>query len=269
MSLKRLAILLAILIFLAGVGIAWLWQYAYTPEGRARVIIAQLKGDTTSLRGWMLQHHIVRPGFVELPIIEQIQFPSSREIAATNEMAKLGPDVMPVVIEALQDDGDVRLMAIRACGKFRDPAAIEPLAKCMRETKRNFLSANPSATWDCEGTFQLLCLESMAEIGPEAYVPLMEASRGFDSDTRGMIPVDISEKWRLTAAPYLMKLLEDSDMNVRANAALELAKLEDKRALPAISKLLIDPDKVVRKAAVVALKHLGVNPDPASQPGKP
>ena len=57
MTLKRLAILLAILIFLAGVGIAWLWQYAYTPQGRARVIIAQLKGDNdTTLRGWMLKH---------------------------------------------------------------------------------------------------------------------------------------------------------------------------------------------------------------------
>jgi hypothetical protein len=54
MTLKRLMIILGILVVLAGCGIAWLWQYAYSPQGRARVIIAQLKGDTTSLRGWML-----------------------------------------------------------------------------------------------------------------------------------------------------------------------------------------------------------------------
>jgi uncharacterized membrane protein YqiK len=67
MTLKRLMIVLAVLVVLAGVGIMWLWQYAYTPEGRARVIIAQLKNDTTSLRGWMLQHHVIRPGFVVTP----------------------------------------------------------------------------------------------------------------------------------------------------------------------------------------------------------
>ena len=63
MTLKRLIIVLGVLVVLAGVGIMWLWQYAYSPEGRARIIIAQLKNDTTSLRGWMLQHHVVRQGF--------------------------------------------------------------------------------------------------------------------------------------------------------------------------------------------------------------
>ena len=38
MTLKRLMIILGILVVLAGGGIAWLWQYAYSPQGRARGI---------------------------------------------------------------------------------------------------------------------------------------------------------------------------------------------------------------------------------------
>ena len=120
MTLKRLMILLGILIFLAGVGIMWLWHYAYTPEGRARVIIAQLKGDTTSLRGWLLQHHLVRAGFTE-PNQKgqdrehrQTEPDFYREEAATGVMVNLGHEVLPVLIEGLRDKNRyVRKMGIR------------------------------------------------------------------------------------------------------------------------------------------------------------
>ena len=59
MTLKRLFIILGILVLLAGIGIAWLWEYAYSPQGRARIIIAQLRGDDTTLRGWLLKNELV------------------------------------------------------------------------------------------------------------------------------------------------------------------------------------------------------------------
>jgi hypothetical protein len=146
MTLKRLAILLAILIFLAGVGIAWLWQYAYTPQGRARVIIAQIKDDSgtppSTLRGWMVSHHMVRQGFKEPPeegnpydLDAGVAFYLHREDIASDEMVRVGQDVLPLVIEALQDNNrNVRLMAIWACRKFRDPAAVQPLMQVVDDT---------------------------------------------------------------------------------------------------------------------------------------
>lgn len=133
MTLKRLMIVLGVLVFLAGVGIMWLWQYAYSPEGRARVIIAQLKNDTTSLRGWMLQHHVVRPGFSEPP--PENPYPHERVWAAKNKMVKLGDEVLPVVIEALRDENKaVRLMALELSEQRTDPAAIPQIIEMCEDS---------------------------------------------------------------------------------------------------------------------------------------
>ena len=68
MTLKRLLIVVTVLVVLAGGGMIWLGRVAYTPQGKARIIIAQLKGDKTSLRGWLLKHQVVRSGFSVPPV---------------------------------------------------------------------------------------------------------------------------------------------------------------------------------------------------------
>ena len=231
MTLKRLMIILGVLVFLAGVGIMWLWQYAYTPEGRARVIIAQLKGDTTSLRGWMLQHHVVRPGFSIQPheaYLDDVS-PSVSQVAAADEMTKLGHEVLPIVIEALRDDKlDVQMMAVIACGNFRDPVAIQPLARCMRGGTGDPRNASTRpAILRGDGLIQHECVHSFAEIGPEAFDPLME-------------------------------LLSDSDWPVvHARAARALGKLKDKRATDALVGHLSDKYDDAASSAAQALGEIG------------
>jgi hypothetical protein len=232
MTLKRLMIFVAILVFLATVGSMWLWQYAYSPEGRARVIIAQLKGDDTTLRGWMLKHHLVRPGYTEPPHRGEGTYTydqgiiDDREDIARGELVKLGPEVLPVVIEALRDrNRDVRRAAIRVCGKFPDPAAIEPLVQCMREANQD---------WPQEGIvyrnglrlvgspdIQKLCVNSLIEIGPEASGSLMNANEW----DRPRLPALLAEKWGAAAIPCLRQLLTDSDSDVRRSATKALEKL--------------------------------------------
>jgi hypothetical protein len=232
MTLKRLMIVLAVLVVLAGVGIMWLWQYAYTPEGRARVIIAQLKRDDSSLRGWMLQHHVVRPGYLMPsesghPLSCWVDFES---VIAAQEMAKIGPEILPLVIDTLKKEPDskVRWMAVQVCGALHNPVAIKPLIDYGHDRYRN----------PYNGTTMDLWANSMAAMGPEAIDPLI-------------------------------RLLEDSDNLNRYCAATALGKLKDKRATAALIRHSNDPDTDVRKAVTTALEKLRAKPPPASQPGKP
>ena len=243
MTLKRLMIILGVLVFLAGIGIMWLWQYAYTPQGRARIIIAQLKNDTTSLRGWMLEYQVVRPGF---PIPEDNGNLDYWEIAAASEeMFKLGREVQPIVVEAIQDDNrDVRMMAIQASGKFRDSAAIQLLVKFMLDTTR-------------ADNDKLQCLESLVEIGPEAYGPLLDASRKCDLYAMRAIPDMLAAKWGVAAVPHLIEMLEDPDEDVCWNAARDLGKLKDMRATAALVRHLNDQRGNVAYWSATALGEIG------------
>jgi hypothetical protein len=266
MTLKRLMIILGILIFLAGVGIMWLWQYAYTPQGRAQVIIAQLKNDPGTLRGWMLQHHLVGPGFSDPPRIEDeaiYNFRYRQVTAAANAMRRLDRQILPIVIEAIHDGNrDVQLMAIKACGKFRDPAAIGPLAKRMREAP-NEIPPNPTEDKG-DVDIQYCCMDSLTEIGPEAFGPLLDASRKCDGIlVQGDMSEMLAQKWGEAAVPYLIRVLGEPDEEVRGYAAIELGKLKDKRATDALIGLLADPDGNVLKRAAGALGEIG---DPEAIP---
>jgi HEAT repeat protein len=273
MTLNRLMILVGILVLLAGGGIAWLWEYAYSPQGRARVIIAQLKGDESTLRGWMLKHHVIRPGYGELTEDEsyrgrrwycgigdpEIDDETSRVLddtaAASDAMVKLGREVLPIAIGALQDNNhDVRLTAILACGKFHDPSAIQPLVKCTRGT----LHQNDYA-------LQFGCLISLVEIGPAASGPLLELTKEkeCDSDVLKQLPAALAKKWGVAAVPNLIELIDCDDTDdtdysdVRSYAVEEIGKLHDQRAIPVLIRHLSDSNPYVRQNAAEALHEIG------------
>lgn len=58
------------------------------------------------------------------------------------------------------------------------------------------------------------------------------------------------------AIPLLLESLESKDAIVRENAIDELDELEIKEAIPYLSKLVNDPDINVRQAAETALENL-------------
>jgi HEAT repeat protein len=253
MTLKRLAILLAILIFLAGVGIAWLWQYAYTPDGRARVIIAQLKGDTTSPRGWLLQHHLVRPGF---PPPREDGTPDEREwnsiVAATDEMVKLGRDIQPIVSEALHGDNhDVCLMAIWTCGKLRDPAAIRPLLDFMH-----------NKTFPRDPETKAECVNSLIAIGPEAYGPLislLDDPQFSETDYRWEVACPLGKVKDRRVTDALIRHLGDKDEGAACGSAVGLGVSGDPRGISALLKTFRDKGvkNTVRFCVAGALARTG------------
>ena len=228
MTLNRLLIVIGVVVLLVTVGAVWLWQYAYSPEGRARTILTQLRRESTGPRVWMVQHGLTQSQ-IEAPEVRGLRvqdmaitvkgttmmvddltltpddasslnlslsirwkdatgnvrgtmtgdaasqpghpaIPAGRTTALLNllpkgrwnsrtdpaaeqilgmfgmsvisalseriveKWARLGPDALPVLAEAMNDEDDcVRVVAIAACGKMRDARAVGPLAQCLGE----------------------------------------------------------------------------------------------------------------------------------------
>ncbi len=277
MTLNRLMIILGILVVFAGVGIAWLWQYAYSPEGRALVIIAQLKGETTSLRGWMLQHHLIRPGVPQATLDQQpldIEAIVCPEVPASEEMFKLGPKVLPIVIEALRDENwGVRSMAALSCGKFRDPSAIQPLIECIRNEphKPHDLRIRLDLSYPAGQSgvnVQSCCVDSLIEIGPKAISGLLRALKDIQArkNSRTLVAAALARMENDDGLNYLLAMLKSSDVDDRAYAAFQLGevgKTHFKGSPAPLIALLNDSDPKVRIMALQALWELYVH-DPVA-----
>ena len=104
---------------------------------------------------------------------------------------------------------------------------------------------------------QLFCVESLVEIGSEAYGPLLEASREGDIEVRMSMPGILAAKWGAAAMPHLLELLEDKDEHFRASAAEALGELKDKRAGDALFRHVRDFSEKVRLVAAEALVQIG------------
>lgn len=278
MTLKRLMIVVGILVALLGGGIAWLWEYAYSPEGRARVIVAQLKGDKTSLRGWLLEHELIRPGYVfdvdaetaraKKEVQEELERESripngpgfdspgrlkdkltaARRAAVADAIVKCGPKALPVVFEALQDDNhDLRTVAALVCEGMQDPSEIEPLCQCLKKF-------GPFGRYDLDTEaerdhheFANQCVRVLLTLGRDAHRPLLEATRNAGSPLRRDVIEGICDQHPPETFEYLKELLGDKDESARACAAWELGILNDKRAVDLLIPHLDDTDFVANQ----------------------
>jgi hypothetical protein len=257
MTLKRLMIVLGILVFLAGIGIMWLWQYAYSPEGRARVIIAQLKGDSdTTLRGWMLQHRLIRLGFPDPPMqsdSDVISHDDDCEVAAEGEMIKLGPKGLPIAIGALKDKNQrVRLMAVRVCGNFRDPAVTPQLIDLLE---------------DSDGRVLYSCVRALGKLKDKRVTDALirhlsdpEDGSGTNIYIKGIAAESLGEIGDPKAIPSLLKLLNDEDIreNVRLSASGALAKIGQEEVAKFVLTLLKSPKWYDREEAVELIGRLRI-----------
>lgn len=293
MTLKRLMISIGVLALLVGIGIAWLWQYAYSPEGRARTIITQLRGDTTTLRGWMLQHDVIPAGFCDSPqnvpedacarncrwmatvgdaeLDYKYVIVLNRVAAASDAMVELGHTALPIAIGAMQENNEeVRLTGILACGKSHDSSAIEPLVRCANESILR--RSNPIMKGDDGYTYEMCCIKSLIEIGPEASGPLLRISKKCSLDVQNSMPAALVEKWGAAALPNILEFL-DHPGDIRSHeglcvveaAADALGDLGDKRAVPSLEALLRAPWYQGTRA-MKALQKLGVKSPQSSHP---
>ena len=255
-------IFLATVMLLAGIAIAILWQYAYTPQGRARDIFAELKGDTTSPRGWLIEHKIIRrelpyPGPCDESGGGAQACAVSNQHEAVQKLAALGPQVLPVLFEVMKDtrvDVEVRKAAVQACGKMRDPQALGPLAQFVRDAQ--------SSDWDV----RFACVDAMGAIGgPEAIEHLRTASKDSNGYLRARAFRALVKCEGVSAVPMLIEAVKDKDICVRLAAVGWLGHLKDRRATQAVASCLCDPGPG-HYVATAAAEALGELNDPESVP---
>ncbi len=226
MTLRRLAIVIGVFALVAGVGIALLWQYAFTPAGQARNIIVAFKGDTRGLRPWLISHHLTRP------IVFDIPEGGLTHLAAAEMLADLGPDATPVFLEALDNPSPaVRQVAVIACGMTHDGRTFGALCSRLR---------------DGDDNVRFSAMHALAEFGPRAKEVLLETGRTGEQSLRIEAFHAIAKACGGKAIPWLLEMSKDqtplggSTALVSGEAVFDIAECGGKPALRALVGLLHD-----------------------------
>ena len=192
LTLQRLLIIIGVVAALAGGGAAWLWQYAWSPQGRARNILVQFTGQNRGLRPWLVSHHLTRPVVFDVP-------PQGRtDLAAAELLGEIGPDATLVILEALRDSNPaVRKVAAMAAGMVHDQPTFEPLIQCLRDEDEDVQESAAVA---------------LGEFGPQAAKPLMERFKVSKLlGVKAAVPESLVRACGDQATPLLAELLEKDD----------------------------------------------------------
>ncbi len=261
MTLTRPLIATAVLVLLLTVGVTWLWQYVYTPQGQARNIIAVLQGRADGVRPWLIRHGLTRPVVFDMPK------GGASHLAAAELLANLGSEAAPTILEMLNDpDPRVRQAAAIACGMTRDPSAFDSLVQRLG---------------DSDEFVQAAAATALAGYGPRAITPLLELGKHAGPNLAWSLPLALGKAAGPRAVPLLLQL-HASGLGVisgeydalvecgndAAFAALSemvrrygdpfaigaLGQLRDRRAIPLIRSCLPRPELV--SAAVCALSEM-------------
>jgi HEAT repeat protein len=150
--------------------------------------------------------------------------------------------VMPLIETCSSDDIDVRVKAIIALGKMRDPKSIATLIKLLKNKKKT--------------ASRKYAAEALGRIGDVcAVAPLIEALSSDEKDVRNAAADALGELGDKTAvAPLIQVLSHHKDW-----AAIEaLGKLGDQRAIEPLLNVLQAKDNYsyIITAALKALTHL-------------
>jgi hypothetical protein len=191
---------------------------------------------------------------------------------AAAALGSFGPDAIQELFGGLSTrNRAVKLGIIEALGEIRDPLAVEPLI-------RNLRDASAEVRWEAA--------LALGEIGDgRATGPLLPGLRDPDRYVRygtalalgklGWTPANDEEKgYRLLglqdwaglaalgppAVPALGLALRDRERTVRRRAVEILGEIGDRAAIPAILRGLRDPDDEVRWQAVLAGPRCGIAP---------
>jgi HEAT repeat protein len=100
--------------------------------------------------------------------------------------------------------------------------------------------------------------DALGKIGDDRAIPgLLKLVEDSDSDVRRSAADALGKIGDAQAIPGLLKLVEDSDSDVRRSAADALGKIGDAQAIPGLLKLVEDSDSDVRRSAADALGKIG------------
>lgn len=173
----------------------------------------------------------------------QAAFELSREVARLRP----GPEREALAAETLRvfqglsasrrEDIPVRRYLVLVLGKLQDRAAVPALLASAK---------------DPDGETRLYSIWALGMLAdPLAIETVLESSRSEDSGARKMAAYVLGKIGRAQAIPRLRVLLEDPVADVRWNAAIALASLQDRTGLPVL-RSMIDRIALARQAALTS-----------------
>lgn len=164
---------------------------------------------------------------------------ANRRDAAAQELINLGPDAVPLLIDALQTS-DLKLVAIYQRILARIPSASPALIKALG-------SAHPLVRGRVAEVFSIN--------KDKAAVPaLLEALRGEFFTVRSRAALALGRIGDVTAIPPLLAALKDRENEVRMAVCQALGQFKDPSTFDDLAGILLDDPKIeVRQAAAKAL----------------
>ncbi len=203
-----------------------------------------------------------------------------RQWKAINALSKMGKEVVPDLIQALQDaDWRIRDAAAMALGEMgaieAAPALLQMFRECrvddayyVRESLAHslgnlrFVEAIPDliASLRCEVEDDEVRVAALHALGnfPEAIPDLRQMLQDESWENRWLAAEALADLEATEAIPDLIQALTDQEWIVRKRAAESLRRLRAKEAIPALKQALKDEQEQVRQEAEQALKDMGV-----------
>ena len=174
---------------------------------------------------------------------------------AAKILSNLGNVAVEPLLNILQDEEDdleKRWFVARILGEFDAEKVMEPLV--------NLLNRAKTEATDEDISLQEMAAATLAGLGASAIAPL---SRLLEQENSRLFAVNALAQVRDAATiPSLLRVVNDSDPQVRAVAIEALGSFHDERVPPVLLQALTDPVASVRKEAVIGL---GVRPDLAHE----
>jgi HEAT repeat protein len=159
-----------------------------------------------------------------------------------------GAKAVPVLLETVRatrtEDSDVREIALRALARIADPAAVEPLIQAL----------TTADAWLAPRIADILTRHGEAAVDPLIAV-LGDSAR---QPARAWAANVLGEVRAQRAFPTLVRVLNDTDDEVRAKAATALGRLGDRRAVGyLLERLITDTAPFVRLRIASSLGQFG------------
>jgi HEAT repeat protein len=264
---KRWIILAAILAVLACPAVMW-HVHMKSPAGRAEALLEQVRQRETGNAG-LVARLLKAVGLEEKDPVSDLGLASA--------LADLGPEVAPVLAEALKDSSTkVRAFSAAAFGELAEPVGVEPLLEALAsETDRDVRVTIIGALGNIadrravpalihvlesskDGQQREVAAEALGYIGgPEAREALETVLKDPSDSAQDSAVSALGNIGDPASVPALLAVLADKDRHGHYTICLALGDIGDARAVPALITCTISGDRFVRPMAVRALGKIG------------
>lgn len=196
----------------------------------------------------------------------------------TQILSEIGKLHLPKIIETMRKgDAELRLYACQAAGLIESTELIEPLILALRDDSewvRTYSAISLGKTGDSRAIIPLIrsfsdrnadvhrnIVLSFSNLGEQVYTELINCIEGEDLELKKNAAIAFAEMNDDRGVDYIVMLMEDSDESVRASAAEALGAFPCVKAKTILAEALEDKSIKVRLNAIRALGRMKSEPE--------